>query len=145
MNRFIDDNDFDMDYWNFVFVDSLDECYSEPSLAPVKGPSNPNSPFIGKTPEECSQMLVKLSQDTGSEIIPLHSIILDDRSMQDDTVLLVTAPYKEYPLTSVRATFEASASALGLYLTGHSDPEEHAWYAEATNNVYCGPEISTRT
>lgn len=78
------------------------------------------------------------------ELFSLHFIIMDERSKQDDTVLLVTAPYKEWPLTSVRATFEASASALDLYLTGHSDPEEHAWYAEATNNVYCGPEISRR-
>ncbi|KAG9593868.1 hypothetical protein KCU77_g6339, partial [Aureobasidium melanogenum] len=144
LNRFIEHNDYDMDNWNFVFVDSLDECYTEPSFAPVKGPGNPNSPFIGKTPRECSRMLVKLCDDTGSDIIPLHFIIMDERSIQDDTVLLVTAEYQDNPLSSVRATFEASASALDLYLTGHSDPEEHAWYAEATDNVYCGPEISRR-
>ncbi|PLN76085.1 hypothetical protein BDW42DRAFT_197386 [Aspergillus taichungensis] len=51
MNRFIEQNDdVDEDEWNLVFVDSIDHYYDKPSEAPVGDDSNPNSPFIGKTP-----------------------------------------------------------------------------------------------
>lgn len=89
-------------------------------------------------------MLVELCDETASNTIWLHFAIMDERSTQDDTVLLVTSEYNGSPLSSVRATFGASALALNCYLTGHSDPEEHAWYAEATDNIYCGPDISVR-
>ncbi|KAG9693758.1 hypothetical protein KCU95_g6221, partial [Aureobasidium melanogenum] len=140
MNRFIEDNDMDEDEWNFVFVDSIDECYDEPSFAPVEGPSNPNSPFIGKSPEECHKLLLKLCEDTESELLHRYFAIMDERSMQDDTVLLVRAgDGDEVELSSVRATFEASPSSLVCYLTGHSSPNTDA-YSAGTDGVYRGPD-----
>ncbi|KAG9738852.1 hypothetical protein KCU73_g9626, partial [Aureobasidium melanogenum] len=140
MNRFIEDNDTDEEAWNFVFVDSIDEYYNEPSFAPVKGSSNPDSPFIGKTPEECHQLLLKCCEDTESESLHWYFMIMDERSMQDDTVLLVRAGDDDTELSSVRATFETSASALVCYLTGHSSPNTDAYNAAETDGVYCGPD-----
>lgn len=139
MNRFIEDNDVDEDNWNFVFVDSIDEYYDEPSLVPVQGPSNPDSPFIGKSPQECHQLLAKLCADTESELLIHQFMIMDERSIQDDTVLLVSVD-ENSDTSSVRATFETSASALVCYLTGHSSPNTDAYHAVETDGVYRGPD-----
>jgi hypothetical protein len=65
MNRFLDESGIaDDEDLAFVFVDSIDDYYDEPSEAPIKGPSNLDSPFINKTPQECSQLLIKLCEDT---------------------------------------------------------------------------------
>lgn len=139
MNRFIEDNDMDDDDWNFVFVDSIDKKYDEPSLAPVEGPSDPNSPFIGKTPQECHELLLKLCEDTESELLHWYFMIMDERSMRDDTVLLVRAG-NDSELSSVRATFETSASALVCYLTGHSSPNTDVYHAAETGGIYRGQD-----
>ncbi|KAH0046411.1 hypothetical protein KCU78_g63, partial [Aureobasidium melanogenum] len=124
MNRLLIDSDIDEeDTWDFVFVDSIDHCYNKPSAVPVKAPSNSDSPFISKTPHECAQLLLELRKDTDSEIIPHYSMIMDERSLQDDTVLLVTAGI-DAPVYTVRATFGASAQAIVLYLAGHRGIEE---------------------
>ncbi|KAG9524255.1 purine and uridine phosphorylase, partial [Aureobasidium melanogenum] len=139
MNRLLIDSDIDAeDTWDFVFVDSIDHCYNKPSTVPVKAPSNPDSPFISKTPHECAQLLLKLRKDTDSEIIPHYFIIMDERSLQDDTVLLVTAGI-DAPVYTVRATFEASAQAIVLYFTGHRGIEEDIdSAAEEEDGVYHG-------
>ncbi|KAI5205235.1 hypothetical protein E4T42_09398 [Aureobasidium subglaciale] len=139
MNRLLTDSDIvEEDTWDFVFVDSIDHCYDQPSAVPVETPSNPDSPFISKTPYECSQLLLKLREDTESEIIPHYFIIMDERSLQDDTVLLVTAGLDE-PVNTVRATFGASAQAIVLYLTGHRGIEEDIESAaQEEDGVYHG-------
>lgn len=136
MNLFLKASGIDeCDTWNFVFVDSLDYCYDKPSVVPVHA-SNLDSPFISKTPIECSRMLFRLCEGTGSEIIPFYFIIMDERSKQDHTVLLVNA---EEPLQTVRATFEASAQSIVLYLTGHRGIEEDIESAaKEKDNVYHG-------
>jgi hypothetical protein len=139
MNRLLIDSDIDKeDTWDFVFVDSIDHCYNKPSTVPVKAPSNPDSPFISKTPHECAQLLLKLRKDTDSGIIPHYFMIMDERSLQDDTVLLVTASI-DAPVYTVRATFEASAQAIVLYLTGHRGIEEDIdSAAEEEDGIYHG-------
>ena len=139
MNRLLIDSDIhEEDTWDFVFVDRIDHCYDQPSTYPVEAQSNPNSPFISKTPEECSQLLLKLCEDTDSEIIPHYCMIMDERSLQDDTVLLVSAGI-EAPVETVRATFGASAQAIVLYLTGHRGIEEDIESAEQEEDgVYHG-------
>lgn len=139
MNRLLMDSDIDEeDDWNFVFVDTINHCYDKPSAVPVEAQSNPNSPFISKTPEECSQMLLKLQEDTESEIIPHYFMIMDERSRKDDTVLLVSAGI-ESPVYTVRASFGASAQAIVLYLTGHRGIEEDIENAEEEEDgVYRG-------
>ncbi|KAH0370211.1 hypothetical protein KCU65_g2635, partial [Aureobasidium melanogenum] len=138
MNRFIEDNDIDEDNWDFVFVDSIDKYYDEPSFAPVEGPSNPNSPFIGKTPEECHKLLLKLCEDTESELLHMYFMVMDERSIQDDTVLLVRAE-DDTDISYVRATFETSAESLVCYLTGHSSPNTDA-YSAGADGVYRGSD-----
>ncbi|KAI5198001.1 hypothetical protein E4T39_07007 [Aureobasidium subglaciale] len=139
MNRLLIDSDIDKeDIWDFVFVDSINYCYDEPSTVPVEVNSNPDSPFISKTPDECSQMLFKLHEDTKSKIIPHYFMIMDERSLQDDTVLLVTAGIDE-PVSTVRASFGASAQAIVLYLTGHRGIEEDVESAaQEKDGVYHG-------
>ncbi|PKY06705.1 hypothetical protein P168DRAFT_288619 [Aspergillus campestris IBT 28561] len=144
MDRFIEQNDdVDEDEWCLVFVDSIDNYYDEPSRAPIENDSNPNSPFIGKTPQECHQLLLKLVENTESEIMPSYFAILDERSTRDDTVLLVCAARgldgEILGWPTVRATFQASAIALMLYHSGHSSVEEDVERAESEpDHVYRG-------
>ena len=143
MNRFIEQKGIYEDKWNLIFVDSIDDYYDEATEAPVEEGGRPNSPFIGKTPQECYQLPERLVENTESEIIPYYFAIMDERSTQDDTVLLVSAD--EDPETEVisfptiRATFQASALALMLYFTGHSSVEEDMEYARREpDNIFRG-------
>ncbi|KAJ5151965.1 hypothetical protein N7492_010260 [Penicillium capsulatum] len=143
LTRFIEESDLDEDHWNLVFVDSIDDYYYKVSEAPVEDDSDPDSPFIGKTPQECHQLLLKLVEDTDSEIMPQYFAIMDERSTQDDTVLLV---YPETDLENevlawptVRTTFEASAVSLKCYHSGHSSIEEDLERAQREHDhVYRG-------
>lgn len=145
MDRFIKKNGVDEDNWNLVFVDSVDDYHDEASEAPREVESDPNSPFIRKTPQECHHLLLKLREDTESEIMTDYFAIMDERSTQDDTVLLVCAERdlggenEVLALPTVRATFQASATALMLYETGHSSVGEDAERAaREKDNVYRG-------
>jgi hypothetical protein len=67
--------------------------------------------------------------------------IMNERSAQVDTVLLVCYQCDENRenenLATLRATFQASATALMLYMTGHSSVAEDAdRAAQETDNVY---------
>ncbi|CAD0096260.1 unnamed protein product, partial [Aureobasidium vineae] len=139
MNRLLIDSDInEEETWDFVFVDNINHCYDQPSAVPVKTHSNPESPFVSKTPYECSQLLLKLREDTKSNIIPHYFMIMDQRSLQDDTVLLVTAGIDE-PVYTVRASFGASAQAIVLYPTGHRGIEEDVESAaQEEDEVYHG-------
>lgn len=104
---------------------------------------DPDSPFIGKTPDECYRLLIKLKEDTESEIQIYQFAIMDERSAQDDTVLLVCAQCDENEenetLATLRATFEVSVKALGVYMTGHSSVAEDAEHAaQEGDDVYRG-------
>ncbi|KAJ6107454.1 hypothetical protein N7523_008777 [Penicillium sp. IBT 18751x] len=118
MNCFIEQKDVDEDEWNLVFRDSIDGYYDKASEAPIKDDGSPDSPFIGKTPQECHQLLLKLLEDTESEIMTDYFAIMDDLSTQDDTVLLVCAerdPENEaLAWPTIRLNFQASAVALML-------------------------------
>jgi hypothetical protein len=145
MTRFIEQNDVEKEHWNMVFIDSNSTYYDKVSQAPIKHDRNPQSPYIGKTPEECHAMRVKLCKDTGSELLTYYFAIMDERSTQDDTVLLVCAETNEdeknedLPLPTLRATFRASGTALMLYHSGHSSVAEDAERAaRERDGVYRG-------
>ncbi|KAJ6111422.1 hypothetical protein N7523_007483 [Penicillium sp. IBT 18751x] len=143
MNRFIEENSIEKDQWNLVFVDSIDDYYNEASEVPVEDESSPDSPFIGKTPQECHQLLSKLVEDTESEIMTEYFAIMDDRSTKDDTVLLVCAERDDeeevVAWPTVRATFEVTAVSLKCYHSGHSSVGEDLERAEREHdNVYRG-------
>jgi hypothetical protein len=131
--------------WRIVLVDSIDDYYDKPSEVPAEDGSDPNSPYIGKTPQECHQLLLKLREDTESEIFTEFFAIIDQRSTQDNTVLLVCVQRDSdgenevLALPTVRATFKAAPTALMLYETGHSSVEEDAERAaREKDNVYRG-------
>lgn len=145
MDHFIEESDIDEDAWSCVFVDSIELYYDEASEPPREVDSNPNSPFIGKTPEECHQLLLQLREETESEIMTDIFAIMDQRSTRDDTVLLVCAERElggeneVLAMPTVRATFEASATAMVLYQTGHSSVGENLELAARNeDNVYRG-------
>lgn len=151
MNRFIEEKGVDEDKWDLVFVDSINQCYKEASKTPRDSGSNHDSPFIGLTPPQCHQLLERLNEDTHSSLIFDIFAIMDERSEQDGTVLLVCAQAESddseenetlaYP--TVRATFKASALALMLYFSGHSSVQEDAECAALeADNVYRGSHSS---
>jgi hypothetical protein len=125
---------------NFAFVDSIDDYYDGPTQMSVESASNPLPPSIGKSPLECSQMLQRLCKETESNLIENYFIIMDERSIRDDTVLLVSAGDDEdWPLHSVRASFKAWAERLVCYFTGHIGIKEDAEdAAENANGVLRG-------
>jgi hypothetical protein len=139
MNRFLDESSInEEEYWNFVFVDRMDHHYTEQSEIPIEEDSNSDSPFINKSPEEISKMLVKLCEDTKPELMYMYIIVMDERTLRDDTVLLVVK-VPDSPLEMVRAAFEPSAQSIILYHTGHRGIEEdREMAAENKDNVYRG-------
>jgi hypothetical protein len=145
MTRFIEQNDVEKEHWNMVFIDDSNTYYDKVSQAPIEHDSNPQSPYIGKTPEQCHAMLVKLCKDTGSQLLTYYFAIMDERSTRDDTVLLVCAEmssdeeHEDLALPTLRATFRASGTALMLYHSGHSSVAEDAERAAGERNgVYRG-------
>lgn len=149
MDRLTEENSINDDQSRFVFIDSVDDYYDEPSETPRRDGSDTNSPFIRRLPRECHQMLVKLREDTESEIITDYFAIMDERSTQDDTVLLVCAERnlggenEVLAIPTIRATFRASVTALMLYETGHSSVAEDAEHAaHEKDNVYRGHQFS---
>lgn len=145
MDRFITNSGFEEEWWECVFVDSTSHCYDDISETPVESDSDPNSPFIGKTPQECHQMLLKLRDETESEITTDFFMIMDERSIRDDTILLVSVTGDDDEATglrdllTLRASFEVSAKELMLYSIGHWTIEEDAERAmEQEDNVYRG-------
>lgn len=91
MNHFLELSGIDTtDTADFVFIDRMDCRYDKPSKSPVESDSNPDSPFVDKSPTEIWEMLGKLCKDTGSKIMVWYIIILDELSTRDGTVLLVT-------------------------------------------------------
>ena len=145
MDRWITDSESEEDWWAFVFIDCLDEYYDEESAAPMESDSDPNSPSIGKTIQECHQLLLKLREDTESEIIPDFFIIMDERSAQDDTALLVCVERDDggkngvLDMPTLRASFECSAQQLMLYSIGHCGIEEDGiTVAEGEDDVHRG-------
>ncbi|KAI5242418.1 hypothetical protein E4T47_09162 [Aureobasidium subglaciale] len=54
MTRFLEDSGIAEDDNNsFGSIDSINKYYDEPSGLPIEADSNPNSPFINKSPREC--------------------------------------------------------------------------------------------
>ena len=71
-----------------------------------------NTPFAGKSAEECSAMLHDLVRRTNSNINFETFAIIDQRSLDDGTVLLVTDS-KELRAVQALASVTLSALAIG--------------------------------
>jgi hypothetical protein len=105
-------------------VDSLKLSYTDddvPTLDNNTASSVP-SPFLGKDASECHHLLKQLSEEPGSSINPEPFAILDERSMQDDTILLCEAG--EEGVSSVRAAFEITESRLLQYFAADAGVDQ---------------------
>lgn len=128
MNRFIDadkEKNGGGQYWfrQFVFPDDLTTCYEEQNDDErMREPVSADSPFIEKTPEECHKLLKELRAKTQSDIDPYSFAIMDRRSQDDDSVLLVEVT--KDGIASVRAEFSLAIPVMSCWMTGHSDIQE---------------------
>jgi hypothetical protein len=122
-----------------VFVDSLEISYTEDDVPTVGNntASSATSPFQGKNASECHDLLKQLSEEPGSSINPEPFAILDDRSMQDDTVLLCEAG--EEGVSSVRAAFGITESRLLQYFAADAGvDQDHEAAARTSDGVLRG-------
>lgn len=84
---------------HFVFIDSLTQTYTtETEIGDMEDEQHRTitstySPFKNKSPFECHQLLRQLRRD-GSDIDYYSFVIMDERSLTDETVLLVNAPWE---------------------------------------------------
>ena len=111
---------------HFVFIDSFSETYTEETEPGTmedeqnKPVTSPDSPFKGKSPAECHQLLRQLRIGK-SDVDYTSFVIMDERSLRDDTVLLVNALDEEGQggeVRSIRASFEVVHWRLLGYMDG---------------------------
>ena len=122
---------------HFVFVDSLTQIYTaETEIGDMEDEqhrtiTSPESPFKGKSPAECHQLLRQLRRNE-SDIDYCSFVVMDERSLTDDTVLLVNAPGEgeEGDVQSVRVAFEIAHWRLSGYSMAMMDVGEDRVAAE---------------
>ena len=73
-----------------VLVESLSEKYEDES-DPGESTTNTSSPFQNQSPHECALLLRRLRSETGSDVNFECFTMLDARSLEDNTVLMVEA------------------------------------------------------
>ncbi|KAI5358950.1 hypothetical protein Slin15195_G114010 [Septoria linicola] len=81
--------------FHMVFIDTLDDYYEDETQAPVQASSSASSPFKGKSPHECYLLLRQLVKDTESQVNWQLFVVVDERSLQDDTVILACMPLEK--------------------------------------------------
>jgi hypothetical protein len=106
-----------------VFVDSTRDRYDERSVFGHNTPSSPTSPFKGKNVKECRDLLRRLWEKTGCQVDYDHFVILDERSLVDDSALLVQAiGYGK--VSWIRAEFNIATPRVLLYSIGEAGVDE---------------------
>ncbi|KAM3419515.1 hypothetical protein BST61_g2858 [Cercospora zeina] len=140
-DRFIEENQNYQDQMicYMVFIDDLSATYTEESEIGEDeeyGSSPTRAPFKDKTYQECLEMLRKLRIEHQSDIRCPLFIVMDERTLQDDTVVLVQAPFmgEEGEIKSVRAEFQVAYGQLMLYEMAYKDIETDQAAAEATED-----------
>jgi hypothetical protein len=106
-----------------VFVDSTTDRYTERSVFGHNAPSSHISPFNGKSAEECRALLKRLWEDTGSRVDYDHFVILDERSLVDNTAVLVQSRGDE-KVSWLRAEFNIATPRVILYSVGDAGVDE---------------------
>lgn len=85
----------DQDAWgdgeigSAIFVDSVDKLYTEGHLIGNNTSTSSESAFIGKKAKGCHALLKRLAEKTGSPVNLQVYAILDERSLVDDTILVI--------------------------------------------------------
>lgn len=73
---------------NFVFLDNSSAVYTTKNDVGENTPSQPNSSFRTKSADEC-WLLLRAMREAGSNIDYESFVVIDDRTLRDDTVLVV--------------------------------------------------------
>lgn len=130
-DRFLKANtDFVGEIDPLVFVDSISKTYSRQDKQGSNTQSNcSENPFKDKSPQDCFLLLKQLVANTESIVEPQMFAILDERSLQDDTVFIVEVDEEE-GARSARCEFKIVSSKLLQYHIGDADMEEDAEEAE---------------
>lgn len=116
----------------YLFVDSVTNDYDGPSTRPAKQESSADSPFIGKTPRECYELLKEFQSVSKLELDLGFFAILEERSSLDESVLLVDNCNCEF--ATVQMEFSHAITMLMCYMTGHMSIEEDAEMAQQTED-----------
>jgi hypothetical protein len=108
----------------FVFVDDSSTIYTEKSDVGESTPSQSNSSFKNKSADEC-WLLLRAMREAGSDIDYESFVIIDDRTLRDDTVLVVVKTLltedEENTNAEVRMSSEIASFRLGCYLGAEGD------------------------
>jgi hypothetical protein len=120
LNRFMEQNEENEGF--FLFVDSVDDRYEGPAERPARHGSSPDSPFVGKTPQECQALLEELQSNSQLDIGTKLFAILDDRSDREDSVLLVDDFNEDFE--TVKVAFELAMELLMCYVSGNHSIKE---------------------
>jgi len=127
LNRFIELNvkqkeGLDLDLAIAVITD-LSKTYTEVSKIPMEATTSP-APFQGRSAEECFKLLQAFMRDTGSDVNVKIFAILDERSKEDDTVVIVKASEKTGDIKTVRGALKETDMSLVNLWVGNSNIEE---------------------
>jgi hypothetical protein len=111
---------------HFVFVDNSSIVYATKDDVGENTPSQPNSSFKDKSADEC-WLLLRAMHEAGSDIDYESFVVIDDRTLEDDTVLVVVKELltedeaAQAANAEVRMSSELASFRLGSYLAGESD------------------------
>ncbi|CAD0109364.1 unnamed protein product, partial [Aureobasidium uvarum] len=119
-----------------VFIDDISLVYPD---ADEPGDSTPSTsaPFAGKTAYECSVMLKQMCKDSSENCFDGDLFaILDERSLEDGTLLLVEEPAEVDggEAHSVRAVFEMCETQMLLWVAGKTTISEAKERAQETED-----------
>lgn len=111
---------------HFVFVDNSSTIYATKDDVGENILSQPSSSFRNKSADEC-WLLLRAMREAGSDIDYESFVIIDDRTVQDDTVLVVVKELltedeaAQAAHSEVRMSSELASFRLGSYLAGEGD------------------------
>jgi hypothetical protein len=114
-----------LDY-RFIFVDDSSTTYAEKNDVGENTPSQPNSSFKNKSAHEC-WLLLQAMREAGSNIDYESFVIIDDRTLQDDTVLVLVKELltedeaAQATNAEVRMSLEIASFRLGCWLAAEGD------------------------
>lgn len=109
-----------------VFVDNSSTIYATKNDVGENTPSEANPSFKNKSADEC-WLLLRAMREDGSNIDYESFVIIDDRTLQDDTVLVVVKELltedeaAQATNAEVRMSFEIASFRLGCYLAAEGD------------------------
>ena len=136
----------DQDAWgdgeigSAIFVDSVDTLYTEGHLIGNNTSTSSDSAFIGQKAKGCHALLKRLVAKTSSPVNLRVYAILDERSLADDTILVIEVSEDEY--FGVRMECSLAISRMFQYPIGDmgidEDMEEAAETADGVFRLGLG-------